>query len=164
MFNRSYRVAPGNSAGGGAAVTLDYAAPDVVPAGAHFERTLTLDPHDTAVDVREVVAFGAGTAAAAQRAVRYDSFDSRDATLLDERDAGAVGFFFSAAHAVAIVAWVPAGIEDARIIPERTSTVLRLQFAAGGPSRTRYALEPAADVAAARVALLKERQAVAATP
>jgi hypothetical protein len=46
-------------------------------------------------------------------------------------------------------------------MPERTSTVLRLQFAPGF-SRTRYALDAAASSDEARAMMLKERAAVAA--
>jgi hypothetical protein len=163
MFNRVYRVEHRPAGPAGASVTLSYDAPDVAPSGAHFERTLTLRDRDPAVTVDAHVTFAAGPNAEAQRAVRYDSFDTRDAATLDERANGAVGFFYPAAHCIAIVAWPPAEVEDARIVPERTSTVLRLQFAPG-LSRTRYALEPAADVNAAETMMLKERLAVAANP
>lgn len=161
MFNRPYAITARATTADSAAATLAYAAPDVVPNGARFERTISLRANEPAFTIAQRVTFGAGRDAAGQRAVRYDSFDARDATLLDERAAGALGFFYRSARRVAIVAWPRGEVEAATIIPERTSTVVRLQFAPG-PSRTRYALEVAVDLVAARAALLKEQAAVAA--
>jgi hypothetical protein len=101
--------------------------------------------------------------ASAQRAVRYDSFDSRDATVVDERENGSIGFYYPDTHCVAVVAWPRSQVEDAQLLAERTSTVLRLQFAPG-VSRTRYMLDPAANIDAARGATLKEGAAATAKP
>ncbi len=160
MFNRDYRIEAHASSPDAASVTVAYDAPDVVPSGARFERTLTVGAADSAITVNERATFAGGPRAAAQRAVRYDSFDTRGAATLDERSAGAVGFFFPVGGYVSIAAWNPAQVESAQLIAERTSTVLHLTFAAG-PSRTRYALEPARDIDEARAMLLRERTALA---
>jgi hypothetical protein len=160
-FNRSYAIVRRTTTAQEASATLLYAAPDVLPGGARFERTLTLGSGAPGFTVTERTTFGGGAEAAAQRALRYDSFDTRGALTIDDRAAGAVGFFYPQARCVAIVAWSPAAVEEAQLIAERTSTVVRLRFALG-VNRTRYVLEPAADLAAARSDLLKERVAVSA--
>jgi hypothetical protein len=160
-FNRSYAIVRRTATSATVSATLAYAAPDVVPNGARFERTLTLDARAPGFTVTGRTAFGGGANASEQRVVRYDSFDTRHAQTIDERAAGAVGFFYPQARCVAIVAWPPATVENAQLIAERTSTVLRLQFEPG-ENRTRYLLERAADFAAARANLLKERAAASA--
>jgi hypothetical protein len=162
MFNRKYRIDGRTASSGAASVTFAYDAPDVVPNGARFERTLTLGPADSGVTVDERATFANGPTADAQHAVRYDSFDTRGAATIDERAAGAVGFFFPARRYVAIAAWNSAQVEAAQLIAERTSTVLQLTFAAG-PSRTRYALDGARNIDEARAMLFKERTAVSAS-
>ena len=162
MFNRLYRIDRRAADSDSASVQVTYAAPDVVPHGARFERTLSLRRGERAFTVVETATFGAGEDAARQRAVRYDSFDSRDATIIDDRAHGAIGFFFGGRQTVAIATWPSADVEDAQLIAERTSTVLRLRYAAGGERRTRYALDPAINLDSARAMLLKERAAVGA--
>jgi hypothetical protein len=161
MFNRPYAILDRTATAGSAVALLRYDAPDVVPNGARFERTLAIRANEPGFTLVERVTFGPAPGAGAQRAVRYDSFDTRRATTLDEHAAGSVAFFYPAARTVAIVAWRRGEVEDAQLIPERTSTVLRLQFAPG-ESRTRYMLDPAADIGQARAMTLKERNAVAA--
>lgn len=51
MFNRPYVVTDRGSEP--ARVTLSYDAPDVIPRGARFEKTLTLQPHSDVLEVRE---------------------------------------------------------------------------------------------------------------
>jgi hypothetical protein len=156
MFNRSYTVLRRAARSVQAAVTLAYTAPDVVPSGARFERTLAMgaDTPGFTVTSRTIVTPGAD--AAAQRALRYDSFNTRGTQTIDERTQGGVAFFYPQTRCVAIVAWAPRAVENAQLIPQRTSTILRLRFAPG-EQRTRYLLEPAADFAAAQADLLKER-------
>jgi hypothetical protein len=160
-FNRSYAIVRRTARPRAVSATLTYAAPDVVPDGAEFERTLTVEAGEPGFTVTARTTFGGDANASAQRAVRYDSFDTRGALTIDDRAAGAVGFFYPEARCVAIVAWPPAAVEDAQLIAERTSTVLRLRFAPG-EHRTRYLLQRTADIAAARSDLLKERAAVSA--
>jgi hypothetical protein len=161
MFNRPYHVATSMTRANAASVTLQYTAPDVIPGGAQFERTVEMRAGEPGFTIAGRALFGAGANAGVQRAVRYDSFDTRGATIFDDRANGAIGFFYGDTHCVAVVAWPVARIEDAQLIPERTSMVLRLQFASG-ESRTRYTLEPAADPEAARATMLKERATVSA--
>jgi hypothetical protein len=163
-FNRVYRFAPAEAPAHMAALGVDADVADVVPAGAHFARTLLLGDADDAVEVRERVRFAGGIAAAPQRAVRYDSFDTRGATTLDERADGAIGFFFPAAGYVTIVTWSSGDVETAALIAERTSTVVQLRFAPDRETRTRYAVARAADLAGARAALAKERAALSTPP
>ena len=160
-FNRGYAIVRRTTSAKTASATLAYAAPDVVPNGARFERTLALDSGSSGFTVSERTTFRDGPNVSAQRAVRYDSFDTRGAQTIDERSAGAIGFFYPAERCVATVTWKPGTVEDAQLTAERTSTVLRLQFARG-ENRTRYALEAAADLAAVHSDLLKERAAVSA--
>jgi hypothetical protein len=161
MFNRDYAYTTRESPDGTAELSLRYSAPDVVPAGAAFERRIALEPRASAFTVTAHVTFGAGEGVAGQRAVRYDSFDTRGATVLDERADGAVGIFDPVMKQVAIVAWPPGEVEAAQLMAEQTSTVLRLQFAPG-ETTTRYAIDPAADADTARAMLLKERLVVVA--
>jgi hypothetical protein len=160
-FNRSYAVASSAISATTASATLEYTAPDVVPNGARFRRTIRLRTGESGFTVLESASFGAGRGAERQRAVRYDSFDTRAASTLDERERGTVGFFFPARGRVVVVAWPPAQVEGARLIAERTSTVLRLQFGPG-PNRTRYALDRAVNAAQARAMLAKERGIISA--
>jgi hypothetical protein len=160
MFNRPFTLTRRSAAGGAASATLVYEAPDVVPNGGRFERTIAIDAAEPGFTMIERATFAAGPRSAAQRVVRYDNFDTRAATTLDESADGAVGFFYPQARYVAIVAWRRGEVEHAQLIPERTSTVLRLQFGQG-ESRTRYLLEPAADIGAAQTLILKERGTVA---
>ena len=162
MFNRPYRIVSRAMTATTASATLEYAAPDVVPNGARFTRTLSIVKGESAVTVTANVSFSAGPNAAAQRAVRYDSVNTRGATIIDERARGAVGFFFPASGRVAIVAWRPAQVEAAQFLAERTSTVLRLQFAPGR-TVTRYAIERAVNVDAARNDMAQERDALTPT-
>jgi hypothetical protein len=143
---------------------VDATLPDVVPNGAHFVRTLTLHAADDAIDVRERAVFGPGPQSRQQRAIRYDSFDTQGATTIDERSDGGVGFFFPTAGYVASVVWALADVEAVHLLPERTSSVVELTFKPDRESRTRYALTPAADLAAAYAAILKERTTVNAKP
>ena len=68
-FNRPYVVAERGSEP--ARVTLTYDAPDVVPGGARFEKTLTLLPHSDALEVSQRLIPGPG--GEAQRLVVYSS-------------------------------------------------------------------------------------------
>ena len=163
MFNRPYSVGQRATAADAVSATLSYDAPDVVPNGAHFERTLSLEAAEPGFTVAQHVTFGPG--AAEQRAVRYDSFDTSGAALvLDDRADGAVGIFYPdvSCICVAIVAWPIADVEDARLIPEKTSTVVRLQFAPDRTTRTRYTLYRVAGIDEAWAMMFRERIAVAA--
>jgi hypothetical protein len=165
FFNRPYtfELAP-DTPQTTASATLRYDAPDVVPNGAHVERTITLLPRESGFTVDQRVTFGLGPNADRQRAVRYDSFATVGATLIDDRAQGGVGWYDPGTGRVASASWRPGDVEDAQLIPERTSTVLRLQFSPGGRRRTRYALDPADSLDAARAMMLKERAAVSANP
>jgi hypothetical protein len=163
-FNRTYHFVPANALANAAALDVDATIPDVVPNGAHFERTLTLADDDDAIEVRERASFGIGAGSDEQRARRYDSFDTRGATVIDERSSGGIGFFFPAAGYVTSVVWARTDVEAAQLLPERTSMVVQLTFVPNRESRTRYALARADDLAAARAALLKEQAAVDTQP
>lgn len=179
MFNRDYTFKPSAAAASAraatgdsvatapdgvsdVAVTFRYDAPDVTPNGASFKRVVRMSAGSPGFTVTERVLVAAGPGAAQQRALRYDSFDARGATTIDERERGGIGFFYPAAGIVATVTWPAADVEAAKLLPERTSTVLRLQFAPNGDRRTHYAIEPAAGLEDARAALLKEREATSA--
>ncbi len=163
-FNRPYFVEHQAATADAASVTLRYAAPDMLPNGAVFTRTLQLERGKAAFTVAQEVTFAPGVDAGAQRAVRYDSFDSRGMQVLDERTHGQIGFYSADHQTVASITWPPGDVEDAQLMPERSSTVVRLRFAANGIRRTRYALSAVTGISDARAELLKERSALDAKP
>jgi amino acid transporter len=144
MFNRSYasRIVQANDMH--ASATFTYDAPDVVPGGAHFERTITMDSEAARFVVDEHVRFdGDPNVAAQQRAVVLSSFATAGTTLIDARANDTLGFFDPATNCVATVAWRHGDMDDVTIIPERSSMVVRFVQTAGGIRRTAYGIFPA---------------------
>jgi amino acid transporter len=163
MFNRPYRVET-IAQGEAAIVKMSYDAPDIVPNGATFERTISLTGSGHRITIDQRATFNDGPGVAQQRAITLSSFDTRNGTLIDDSASGSTGIFYPATHTVAIVTWRAGDIEDARIIPERTSSVLRLRLAPGGTRRTVMAIAPAADLNAAHAAMQKEQDLANAKP
>ena len=164
MFNRTY-VATTLPDGGAAwaAVAFRYDAPDVEPAGAHFDRVVRIARAAPRFTVEDRTRFDG--AARSQRVVRYDSFDTRTAEVIDEHTSDAIGIYDRTAQLVTVVTWPHDDVEEARLIQERTSVVLRLRFAPAAPDhprRTSYAILPADSRAAARAAIEQERAVVGA--
>ena len=163
MFNRPYTVGS-ISQGANASVHLSYVAPDVIPNGATFERTISLAQGATRVIVDQRAVFGDGPGVQLQRAISLSSFDTLSSTVIDDSRSGSIGFFNATQRVVTVVTWRTGDVEDARIIPERTSAVVRLRFARANTRRTVFALDDAADLMQARAAMRKERDAVNAKP
>ena len=158
MFNRPYTV----SAKTTNSFTLSYDAPDVVPNGAHFERTVSMRKNENRVVVDQGVRFAPGPDAGKQRGITYSSFDTQTRSTIDDRTNSAVGFYDAKAQSLTIYAWRAGDVEDAQIIPERTSTVVRLRFAPGGTRRCSLGIARVENLEQARAALQKEESALAA--
>lgn len=157
-FNREYACAPLPGASKEAALRCTYDAPDAVPHGARFERTLRLAPDTRAVAVEERAAF-AGTAEerAGQHAVTVSSLAAGDAraqatqivlapepepfAALTERRVGhgnALGLYDPPSHRLVAIVWHPGDVLDATILERRHSIVVRLTRVDAFPAHTWY--------------------------
>lgn len=159
-FNRAYK-AEILASGLRAVVRFSYDAPDVLPRGARFVKTVSLEPGAPRIVVDEAVTFAPGTGADRQRAVSYaalavpppavpqpveragaappDAAPADGATLeLDAPD----GVAAWTASAVVTVLWIAGAVEHARWTPYRTNGTLTL-VAAAGKLRTTYGIAPA---------------------
>ncbi|MDQ2858828.1 MAG: beta-galactosidase [Candidatus Eremiobacteraeota bacterium] len=171
MFNRPYDAQIAAS-GPRAGVRFRYAAPDVVPYGAVFSRSVALDPLARAFDVEESVDFP-GAAGSLQRAVSVTSLSVGDsgatratmstqhvlapqATSLDSgtslhvASGHALGYYDGATHELATIAWRAGDVEDALISERGASLVVRLTLAPGRAAHVRYGFEFAPSLDAAR--------------
>ena len=174
-FNRPYatRIL---SNGARASARFTYDAPDVVPDGALFERTVTLEPAAGAFEVDERFEPHASTDArtlAAQRAVSVTSLAAGDGasepaesllapdpqpfapgTTVRIAAGHAVGLFDAKRSELATVAWRADDIDDATVIEQRFSIVVRLTLARGRDAHLRFGcVEGAPTLDAARSAL-----------
>jgi hypothetical protein len=178
MFNRPYQ-AETLSSGTRAAVRLTYAAPDVVPQGATFTRTLTLDRESRSFAMDESVAFGGSPIETeGQRAVSVTSLavgktpaPANGATpalqtvvLTPEPVAfaplqtlpvtgNALGYYDRATGDLATIAWRPADIESATVLTRQYSLVTRLTLAPAVTAHIVYGYTNAPSLAAARAKL-----------
>ena len=175
-FNRPYDVVVGAD-GGDARARFSYDAPDVVPAGARFDREIALEPNARSFEVDERFspdgAADAGVSdAGAQRGVVVTSL-----VVGDGADAGtrivlspatespdALGYFDPATHELATIAWRAGDVERAAIVRRPDSIVVRLTLSPGKRARMRYGNLSAADEPAARAALEAEDRAAQARP
>ncbi|HEY0797630.1 MAG TPA: hypothetical protein VGD50_00695, partial [Candidatus Baltobacteraceae bacterium] len=166
MFNRPYTTTL-VSDGDHATARFVYDAPDVVPHGAHFERTVSLAPDARAFTLDETVNFP-GDGAAQQRAVSVTSLAvgtattmttatvlspmpapfSAQTTLVDASNV--LGFYDSASHELATISWRPGDVENAQILERTYSIVVRLTLAPRLDDRTMYGYYSAGDLAAAQ--------------
>ena len=177
MFNRPYRAETLES-GQRAVVRFTYDAPDVVPAGARFERTVTLEADSRSFKMDERVTFKGDAARIGQRAVSVTSLavgDSRKMTTqivlaptpspfaADKTLAVAgnvLGFYDTTTHELATIAWRPGDVEDAKILERHYSIVARLTLASGRVTRTAYGYYFVETLEAARVQLAKAGEAL----
>jgi len=177
MFNRPYRAETLES-GQRAVVRFTYDAPDVVPAGARFERTVTLEPDARSFTMDERVAFNGDAARIGQRAVSVTSLaigDSRKMTTqvvlaaepspfaADKKltvAGNALGFYDTKTHELATIAWRPGDVEEAKILERHYSIVTRLTLAPGRVARTAYGYYLADTLEAARAQLAKAAEAL----
>lgn len=171
-FNRSYHTDILQS-GPHAVVRFTYDAPDVVPAGAKFERTVTLEPRARVFTVDERVTFdGNDPAATQQRAVSLTSLavggeDDMSARVTLTPDArpvapnqtqrvaagNALGFYDGKTGELATVAWRPQDVEAAEVQQRADSVVARLALAPNRVDRSVYGYDFAPSVEAARARL-----------
>jgi hypothetical protein len=154
MFNRPYSVTV-RSSGASAGVTFAYRAPDVLPHGATFERTVTLMPDVRYFTVDERVTFPDAPKDGNQRAVSVTSLGSgkrgETAHVLSPGGSGvppnAIAAFFPESKRVATIAWHAGAVES---VPpndkEKTDFSLVL---APGAVHLLFASVPAADEATA---------------
>jgi len=171
MFNRPYR-AEILETGKRAIVRFSYDAPDVVPAGAHFERTVTLEPDVRYFTVDERAVFGGDLAAVPQQAVSVTSLAVGDSAHMTTQQVlvpgpepfaadktikittgNALGFYDTETHELATIAWRPGDIDDATLLERHYSVVARLTLAPGRIARTLYGYFYAESIDAARAQL-----------
>jgi amino acid transporter len=172
-FNRPYRATI-DASGPSARVTVRYDAPDLLPNGASFERTIALEPHSHAFDVAERASFASGpTTLETQRAVSVTSLSVGNGIDMSTRrilvpdaspflagsavrvaSGNAFGYYDTATRELVTVAWRSADMDDVTILERRYSIVARLTLARGGVRRMRYDYTYARDVEAARAALV----------
>jgi amino acid transporter len=171
MFNRPYRVQILES-GKRAVVRFSYDAPDVVPAGAHFERTVTLEPDVRFFSVDERAVFDGSAPAIPQQAVSVTSLAVGDSAHMTTQQVlvpdtepftpdktikitkgNALGFYDTKTHELATIAWRPGDIDDATLLERHYSVVARLTLAPGRVARTIYGYFYADTIDAARAVL-----------
>jgi amino acid transporter len=183
MFNRPY-AATIDESGPSARVSVRYDAPDVLPNGMRFERTIALEPDARAFDVDERASFASGSATLeTQRAVSVTSLSVGAGSDMSTRrvlsptaaafvagasvsvTAGnALGFYDTSTHELATIAWRPGDVDDATILERRYSIVVRLTLARAHAAHTRYGYRFAPDLEAAVAALDAEARAAAPEP
>jgi amino acid transporter len=174
MFNRPYDVMLVNT-GTHASARLAYRAPDVVPLGATFDRTVSLDPDVREFGVDESVAFSSLDMLAGQRAVTVSSLAVGDTTKMTTqmvlRDGmapapfaadttvavpgNALGFYDSATKQLAVIAWRRGDIESATLLERKASIVARLTLSSVGTAHTLYACATASTIEAAQADLME---------
>ncbi|MBC5809685.1 MAG: amino acid permease [Candidatus Eremiobacteraeota bacterium] len=179
MFNRPYDVKILES-GKRAVVRFSYDAPDVLPGGAHFERTLTLEPDQRWFSVDERVQFSGDALAIGQRAVSVTSLAVGNARRVQTQrllsslsrlaetggsvepedlwtgvPANTFGYYDTETHELATVAWRPDDVEEARVFNHPYSVLGRLTLAPGRVSHTTYGYFFADSVDAAKRQLVQ---------
>jgi hypothetical protein len=181
MFNRPYTASIAQSATT-AAATFAYDAPDVLPHGATFTRTVSMRPSERAFELREHVDDKGAATDDPQRAVSVTSLSVGDTskpmttqrilapevsnftaeTTFHVQSGHAFGYYDSATGELATVAWHAGDIADAAILEQDHSIVVRLTFAASD-ARVRFGYENATspDDAAHK---LSEAEAAAQAP
>jgi len=155
MFNRPYRAETLESKKR-AVVRFSYDAPDVVPAGTHFERTIRLEPDSRSFTMDERVTFNGDAAGIGQRAVSVNSLAVGDSSRMttqivltpnpslfavDKRltvTGNALGFYDTKSHELATIAWRPGDVEDAKVLERHYSIVARFTLTPGRTARIAY--------------------------
>jgi len=158
-FNRPYGVTITSARGAVASVRFTYDAPDVVPHGARFEKTIALAAGASRLVVDERVTF-AGPDADDQRGVTRSALALPSAPLGLDPQHGVVGWTRSA---VLAVSWNPDTVSQASWTPYRSNGTLTL-LAAGSRLRTTYALAPAGSADEAFSFARAEQAWIAANP
>jgi amino acid transporter len=173
MFNRPYeaRIAAGGSR---AEATLSYDAPDVVPHGARFERTITLDPDARTFRLDERF-IPHGTDAGDQQLVSTSSLAVGDAYHAGEwsvltpapqrfragktisiTSSGTLGFYDAASRMLASIRWSTGDAHSVDITEKDFSLLARITFASGASHRLTFGFTYAPSVDDARAELAKD--------
>ncbi len=173
MFNRPYVASEVRDGPEVASATFTYDAPDVVPGGARFVRTLALRRGARAFEVLVRANVRDAEALPLQRAVSVTSLavgngtdpTTRRLLLPDDRafapntvahvDRGnALGFYDRATGDLATVAWRKADVEDTAVLAQRVSIVVRMRLAlaasAGPGAHLRFGYDHVASLEDAR--------------
>ena len=177
-FNRRYAVSDAQD--GRVRFTAD--VPDVVPAGARFERAIALWPDSARLVVDERVRFGAGPGCEDQRGVVVSALavdpdasgkprrmlfagttPVTSATKLDAPRGVVLMEASGNERFVVAVSWRPGDVESASWTPQRSNGTLRLVLAPGW-RRVTYALARVKTAAEADAFVEAERAWVAANP
>jgi amino acid transporter len=157
-FNRSYQVQLLDAAGPVARVRFTYDAPDVLPHGAHIEKTVALGADADRLIVDEQVTFPddpTGT----QRAMRNDAL----AVAPEDALVTAPTFVAWSGGLALAVTWDPAAVKRVTWTPYGSNGTLTT-VATPGTTRTAYALASAADRDAALTFAQHERDWLARHP
>jgi hypothetical protein len=171
MFNRPYRTeivsADAQSTADTARVRFSYDAPDVLPHGARFERSISLAPDARTFTVDETASF-MDNELFGQRAVSVSSLTVGDATTMRSAfvltpdpvpftahatltvHGNALGFYDRDSQELATISWRPGDVENARILESEHSIVVRLTLEAAGTARIWYGYESAPSIEEAR--------------
>ncbi len=167
-FNRPYRAEIVAAGGTRAALRLSYAMPDAPPAGARFEKVVSLGRDDDRLVVDACAAFP-GDAAGTQRAVLRSSLPAlaplASGPLAVAGGGGAEGGVARMGDGfAAAVSWAPHDVEAAAWTAYGATGTLALTLAPGVPHRVTFALRPVANAAEAAAFGKAERAWVAANP
>jgi len=156
-FNRPYEVQVID--GTVARARFRYEAPDVVPAGATFDRTVSLAPGATTFAVDETATFASSdTPLASQRAVTVTSLgfpkpwapgqqllspQARQlipGTVVHANGGNALGLYSPLMKRLATIAWRSGDVEDAAIQEIEGAIIVRLTLAPGHVSHVEYGI------------------------
>ena len=182
-FNRAYDDSLGSDERGGF-VDLTYTAPDVLPAGARFEKRISLAANARSFDVDENVDFAGIGPGDPQRAVSVTSLSvglskfhlaSKRLLLPDVRPAAAgttatvaagnaFGFYDTDDRQLATIAWRAGDVSDASVTMQADSALIRLTLARGRTAHVRYGYETPDGIDAARRALSDADAAAQVSP
>ncbi len=180
-FNRPYRVSILAASGAVVRVRLEYDAPDIVPHGAHFEKTIALVAGAAHLVVDERVTFAAGPHAERQRAVIRSALALAPPVLPQSPErlgvpaegpapaptavpielAAPAGVAAWTGSAALTVMWNPGAVAQASWTPYRSNGSLTL-VAAGPVLRTTYGVAPAGSADEAVTFARAERDWIAA--
>ena len=172
-FNRTYTVSALRSGPEAATASFTYDAPDVIPNGARFTRTLALHrgarsfdaivradlgkleqlPLQRGVSVTSL-GVGDGSEMSTRRILVPDPIAFAPDTTLRVERGNALGFYDTATHELATIAWRASDIEEAAIVTQRYSIVARIRLAPSAAARAgahlRFGYEHADSIEAAR--------------
>jgi amino acid transporter len=170
MFNRPYSVRI-LASGPHAVAVVSYDAPDVVPAGAHFERTLSLDPNARTFHVDErflpVATDGVQTLVSTSSLAVGDALHAarwsvltpapqrfEAGTTLSAGPSGVLGFYDASSGMLASILWDPADAHVVDVTEKDFSLLARASFSTGTSHGLTFGFTYAASAADAQAQLL----------